>query len=249
MNLPAYQTAKAMIDAGEIGPVRSIHWYGGSGNELSGGGIQQFSITRMFAGWDEVAWAIGWVAEDPWSDYDQGGAGYFRFVNGVEAFFHRETDGRGRGFEVACANGVLRVTDEVFHMYKAPEGKSGSWENLVEIKGVFPEGNVMGRLSSTYDDDGWKWPGDRNKASVDLFIAALDKGMDPPGSGDNGRKVLEMAIGLRESHRAGHAPVRFPLADRNLRMVPRTSRMDYKKEQIGRDAYMKQMRSHVKDGE
>ena len=248
MNLPAYQQAAELIEAGEIGEVSSIHFYGGSGSELSGGGIQTFSLIRMFAAWADVAWCTGWVAGDPVSDYDQGGAGYFRFVNGIEAFISRGPDARGRGFEVHGSRGLFRSTDDLLRMYAAPEGTGPSFESLEEIAGLFPETSVIGRRSSEYEPDGWQWPGDRNLASVNLFVDCLEQGIDPPGSGDNGRKVLEMAIGVRESHRRGHAPVRFPLEDRSLRMIPSSSRMDYKKPQVGRDAYMAQMAAQVRDG-
>ena len=189
---------------GEIGEVKSIHFFGGGGAELSGGGIQQFSLMRMFAGFAEVAWCIGWVDDDPWKDYDQGGSGYVRFVNGVEAFISRERDARGSGFQVNCDNGVFVSNADVLHMFRSPDGSS-SWETMEEIDGLFPETNVIGKTSGHREQDGWLWPGDRNLASVSLFVDHLEQDLDPPGSGDNGRKVLEIAIGLRESHRRGHA--------------------------------------------
>ena len=246
INLPAYQEAAKMIAEGEIGEVKSIHFFGGGGTELSGGGIQQFSLMRMFAGFAEVAWCIGWVDDDPWKDYDQGGSGYVRFVNGVEAFISRERDARGSGFQVNCAKGVFVSNAEILHMYRSPDGSS-SWETMEKIEGLFPETNVIGKTSGHREPDGWLWPGDRNLASVSVFVDHLEQDLDPPGSGDNGRKVLEIAIGLRESHRRGHAPVRFPLEDRNLRMIPHASRMNYKKLQVGREAYMRQMANQVQD--
>ena len=98
INLPDYQTAAKMIGEGEIGEVKSIHFYGGGGTELSGGGIQQFSLMRMFAGFAEVAWCIGWVDDDPWKDYDQGGSGYVRFVNGLR---HSSVEKRTPGAPVS----------------------------------------------------------------------------------------------------------------------------------------------------
>ena len=246
MNLPAYQQARQIIDSGDIGEIKSIHFYGGGGTELSGGGIQQFSLTRMFAGFAEVSWCIGWVDDDPWKDYDQGGSGYFRFVNEVEAWFSRERDARGSGFQVNCTGGMFVSNSDVLHMYKSPEGSS-SLETMEEIEGLFPKTTVMGKTSNHREPDGWLWPGDRNLASVSLFIDNLERDLDPPGSGDNGRKVLEMAIGLRQSHRQGHAPVRFPIEDRSLRMIPHASRMNYKKPQVGREAYMAQMANQVQD--
>ena len=96
-----YWEAKDKIAAGEVGAVQSIDFYQGSGTQLSGGGCQIFGLTRLFAGDADVDWITGWVATDPWSEYDQGGAGYIRFVNGVEAFLHRRITGR-HGFEVLC---------------------------------------------------------------------------------------------------------------------------------------------------
>ena len=54
---------------------------------MSGGGIQRYSLMRLFAGDADVEWVTGWVDDDPWSDDDQGGAGYVRFVNGIEGVY------------------------------------------------------------------------------------------------------------------------------------------------------------------
>ena len=51
------------------------------------------------------------------------------------------------------------------------------------------------------------------------------------------RKVLEIAIGLRESHRQGHQPVKFPIQDRSLALYPRPSRWLNKKELLGESQY------------
>ena len=118
-NLPQYWKALEIIESGELGEVKSINFIGGSGTEMSGGGCQLFSLMRMFAGDADVAWVIGWVADDPESDHDQGVAGYLRFTNGIEAFMHRETDARGRGFEVSCSRGVFRSNNSLLSLWKA----------------------------------------------------------------------------------------------------------------------------------
>jgi len=243
-NLPAYRKAFEIIESGELGEVRSIDFKGGSGTEMSGGGCQIFSLMRMFAGGAEVAWVIGWVAEDPVSDRDQGVAGYVRFVSGVEAFIHRESDARGRGFEVACTKGLFRSDGSFVEMYKAGgDGEKPAWDNLEKMEGVLPDTNIYGRRSTEYDQDGWRWPGDRNIASVQAIVDALENDAEPVGSGDNGRRVLEVAIALRESHRRGHAPVTLPLPDRSLRIIPHPGRMDNKKTLWGREKYMAQVLS------
>ena len=151
-------------------------------------------------------------------------------------------------------HGVLRNSNDVMRMYKSPGTGVSSWETLQEVTGVFPEDSIRGREGTTpgnrdiiYEPDGWQWPGNRQVGSVKVFVDYLEQGLDPPGSGDNGRKVLEMAIGIRESHRRGHTAVQFPLEDRSLRMIPHQGRMEYKKPQMGREAYMDQMAKRVKD--
>lgn len=242
VNLPTYQAALAFINSGELGAVRSITLLGGPGSEMSGGGCQRFTLMRHFAGCADVAWAQGWVSDDPLSDHDQGGAGYVRFVNGVESFIYRDSDARGRGYEVACEGGVFRCDDNLAGLFRYTEadGDTASWDRLQRIEGVLPEGPIYGRRRD-HDENGWQWPGDRNVNSCKAIIDALERGDDPPNSGINAVKVLELAIALRESHRQGCVPVSLPLVDRSLRMIPGPDRMYNKKPRLGHDVYM----SHV----
>ncbi|MEE3258552.1 MAG: Gfo/Idh/MocA family oxidoreductase [Candidatus Latescibacterota bacterium] len=246
VNLPVYQRALEFIGAGELGVVKSISLLGGPGTEMSGGGCQRFTLMRHFAGCAELAWVLGWVGDDPLSDHDQGGAGYVRFANGIEGFIYREQDARGRGYEVACEGGVFRSDDHLAGLYRYAEGDGASWDKLEKIEGVLPAGPIYGEPRG-YDAEGWKWPGDRNVASCKAIIDALERGEDPPGSGENGRVVLEMAIALRESHRRGCVPVSLPLIDRSMRIIPSPSRMYNKKPIFGREKYMDQVLSHKKD--
>ena len=48
------------------------------------------------------------------------------------------------------------------------------------------------------------------------LIAALETGKRPNCGGEDGRAALEIAIGLRESHRRGICRVDLPLPDRTL---------------------------------
>ena len=47
------------------------------------------------------------------------------------------------------------------------------WDDLVKVENVFSDKIVYGKRSSEYDDDGWKWPGDRNVATVQSIVDAL----------------------------------------------------------------------------
>lgn len=242
-NLPGFHTAHEYA-LRHFGEPRSITFFGGSGTEMSGGGCQIFSLMRMFAGDVDAEFAIGWVTDDPASDEDQGGAGVVRFVNGFEGHILRQPDGRGRGFEAAFQTGIVRYENQVLSLWSAPEHERLG-ADLVAVEAGLSEGSVYGRRPTEFDDDGWRWPGDRNVASVARFLDSFEAGIDPGGSGDNGRKVLELAIAIRESHRRDHAAVRLPLEDRSLQMVPGPSRMDNKKPILGHGAYMEQLGSHT----
>lgn len=236
-----YEEAMTRIRAGEVGRVRSIGFNQGSGTQLSGGGCQIFGLIRLFADDADVDWITGWVSTDPWSEYDQGGAGYIRFVNGVEAFIHRKDTAR-YGFEVLCERGRFTSDNMFVRMYaNDPSEPRPTLTNARETASAFSDERGIHGDFGTIDDEGWERPGNRQRATVQSMIDALDRDIEPRGNGDNGRKVLEMAIAIRESHRRGHAPVNLPLADRSLRLIPHPSRMYNKKEVLGRAAYAKEI--------
>ena len=86
------------------------------------------------------------------------------------------------------------------------------------------------------DEDGWRI-NLRNTNTVQSMVGALDHDIQPRTNGDNGRKVLEIAIALRESHRRGQVLVRLPLEDRPLRIIPYADRWTSRKERLGGAAY------------
>ena len=97
------------------------------------------------------------------------------------------------------------------------------------------------------DDEGWREIGFRLTSSVRAILEALETGREPRTSGDNMRKGLEIGIALRESHRQEHAPVRLPLEDRSMKIVPHAGRMYSKKRAQGREEYMEQMAAYKRD--
>ena len=232
--------ARAMIEAGELGEVQSINLYQ-STNEISGGGCQGLSVMRMFAHDAEVEWVTGWVTGDPTSDEDQGAGGYVRFANGIEGFIHCKPSAK-QGIEVLCAQGLFFSDWFSFHLWKTAAGKADRGADLKEVEGLFPDSGIG---DQSRDTEGWKI-NRRNQESVQAIVDSLEKGIEPRSSGDNGRRVLEMAIALRESHRRGFAPVRLPLSDRTLKIVPHRSRLLNKKDLVGKDEYKKQIDSVVK---
>ena len=85
--------------------------------------------------------------------------------------------------------------------------------------------------------------GTRQRAGIQSIVEALDQGIEPRCSGGNMRQVLEIAIGLRESHRNRFAPISFPIQDRSLKIVPNESRFLNKKEVMSEAKYAEQIQS------
>ena len=224
-NMPQHWKVKRLIDSGAIGEVHSINLYQPT-NEISGGGCQGLSVLRLFAGDADVDWVTGWC-DDPATDHDQNMGGLVHFANGIEGFIHRHLV-LFRGVEVLCTEGVYYSDFTSGQLWRGKEqGK------LVEDETFFDEFG---------DPADWINPsGTRQRAGIQALVESLDQGIEPRCSGANMRKVLEIAIGLRESHRNEHAPVRFPIEDRGLRIYPKPARLRNKKEVRGEDWYHEQI--------
>ena len=191
---------------------------------------------RLFAHDADVDWVVGWVADDPWSDDDQSMGGFVQFSNGIEAHIHHKPSAK-KGVEVVCESGVFYSDFHTFHLWRLDEGArqiDAQLSQLHEDEGLFPESGIN---DTTYDSDGWRVTGERTAASIRSIVDALEKGIEPRCTGDNMRKVLEIAIALRESHRRDHQPVKLPLEDRSLKLYPKTSRWLNKKEILGDAGY------------
>ena len=227
-NMPQHWKVKALIDAGELGEVQSINLYE-STSEISGGGCQGLSVLRLFASDAEVDWVTGWCAGDPWDDVDQNMGGHLRFANGLDAFIHNKRTPL-EGIEVLCSKGVYHSNWFSGHVWKGEAHRP-----LEEIEGIFDEfGNP----------EDWIQPsGTRQRWGIQSLVQALDEGSEPRCSGANMRKVLEIGIGLRESHRNGFTPVKFPLQDRSLKITPNQSRFLNKKEVYGEEKYAEMIHS------
>ena len=225
-NMPQHWKVKGVIDSGELGPVQCINLYQAT-NEISGGGCQGLSVLRLFADDAAVEWVAGWCAGDPASDDDQGMGGHVRFADGLDAFIHHQRTPR-EGIEVVCSKGVYHTNWSGGRLWR---GESA--DALVEDEAFFEEfGGTVG----------WMEPsGTRQRGGIQSIVDALDQEIEPRCSGANMRDVLEIAIGLRESHRNGFAPVRFPIADRSLKIVPNASRLLNKKQVLGEERYAEQI--------
>jgi len=216
---PQFWEARRIVESGEVGEVRSINAYGSGGREMSGTGCRTFTDMAMFARDSEVDWVVGWVnglpvdvdlgKVDEWSDADQGGGGFIRYKNGIDGFVHQTSLGGKTGVEAICTKGVVCINEcregSVWKM-----GKGG----LKSDRSLFPDPDpAIRNVDSEYDADGWMKNITRLTDAVESFIESVDTGMPVKCSGEDARRALEIAFGFRESHRRGHAPVKFPIPE------------------------------------
>ena len=249
-----YQKAYELVSSGEIGEVQRINLY----EQNNQGGCHGLNLARKFANKADVDWVVGWVDSDPFSDhehpYDEAETGfgkiggYIRFSNGIECFSNFK-EIRWKGIEIIGSHGVLynwNNTGLGLRLFKASNGaRQKGPADLTEVTGVFEEYEHEER---GYDNEGWIYPGDTMMGIVQAIVDSLETGADfKVTTGDDLRHALEIAIGLRESHRRGHTAIKFPIEDRSLVMYPQRTRWHYKKPLLGREQYMAQMRMWKKD--
>ena len=227
--MPQHWKVKALIDSGALGAVQSINLCQ-STTEISGGECQGLSVLRLFADDADVEWVTGWCGRDPWDDEDQGMGGYVKFANGVDAFIHSKRTPL-EGIEVLCSKGVYHTNWNGGHLWRGE-----AYGELMEDEDFVEE----------FGTEGWMEPsGTRQRAGIQSIVDALDQGIEPRCSGANMRKVLEIAIGLRQSHRNDFAPIAFPIQDRSLKIIPNKSRFLNNKETLGEAAYAEQIQASV----
>ena len=245
---PDYRRAYELAAGGEIGQVERINLYGGNGQ----GGCHGLNLTRKFAAKAPAEWVVGRgrraiptaitrnpTRKEPLVSAEWVGTFALAMASSASAASQGPT---WRGIEVVGSEGLIcnwNNTGLGLRLFK----HSGRGAPLVEVEGVFEQYTEEER---GYDDEGWQDPGPVMRAIVEDIIRVLEEGGDLAiTSGDDLRHALELAVALRQSHRQGGARVSLPLADRSLVMYPEKSRWNYKKDLIGRAAYMAQMARQV----
>jgi len=251
---PDYRRAYQMVADGEIGELRRIDSYDSNGQ----GGCHGLNLTRKFAQKAPVEEVIGWVTGDPHSDHEEPYddaktgfgevGGYLRFANGVESF--HGTGGRGlTGMTVLGTRGMLvneNNTSLGLRLFQAPEGSNR--RGIAEFEPVDAGFLTSAADERGYDEGGWRDCGDVMRAIVADTLRVLEEGGELEiSTADDLRHALEMCVALRESHRQERVPLRLPLEDRSLTMYPERARWHYKKQIIGEQVYMEQMRGQKQD--
>ena len=236
--------ARALIEAGEIGEVISIAMH----NAITQGGAQTLGVGHMFAGDSEVEEVIGWVNGDPFGAGDEdykGIWGHIRYKNGIECFVHPR-ESAFRGLIVTGSEGVFVTDKRNGRFYKRDEGAGRDVLSGLRHDESIAFKSFRGHAEGGYDDEGWLYPGDRLMDSMRSIVDAIELGIEPRASGVIQHRSLEVAMAMRESARRGSVPVRLPLEDRSLTLMPQRYRWDNKKLLHGEEWYAEQIGAAVR---
>ena len=197
------QEATRRVHSGEFGALigASVHGWGG---QISGGGCQHISVLRLLTG-AEVEEVIAWgtPAEAMAAESDDGLIihGAFRLTSGLGGpIFGTATPYRGA--EVWTEEALVRWDwgpPEIFH---------GRDEN-----------GQRRRIDPSYESYPWPEFG-YLMTSIRSFMAAVETGAELWVSGHDLRQALEVAIAAKFSALQGNVPVRLPLEDRSLSLLP-----------------------------
>ena len=201
---PFYTRARQMIRSGDLGDIYQITSL--LGCYLSHNGSHAIDLIRYLIG-GEIEWVFGEMESDEAAagERDLAGNAYLAFDNGVRGYLRSMVTGPvGEDVDVVGSKGRFRSLAgcQVFELYKALPGNRPGTELMAQVPFPMP-------LSI---------PGSGLTIVADL-IEAAETGRPPRCSGEDGRKALEIAIALRESHRRGGVRVDLPLPDRSLRII------------------------------
>ena len=199
-----FTEARRMVEEGELGEILQITAY--TRCTLSANGSHAIDTMRYLAGGD-VEWVFGEMESDEKAagDEDLMGNGYMVFDNNVRGFLRGTPTGAAQWeFDLIGTEGRVRSLAqgmETQYYRWVPGGPRG--RNL-PARAPFP-------LPTTIPSMGL--------AVIDDLVHCIDTGAPPRCSDQDGRKALEIAIAMRESHRQGGRRIDLPLPDRSLRLL------------------------------
>jgi predicted dehydrogenase len=168
------------------------------GWSLSRGHSHTLGLFRLFA--DAPAkWVFGHMNSDDAAkaDDDLHGTGMILYENGIRGYLNT---GGWLNIDFVGSDGWISARNEHadFEMWTRHH------ETREPIRRQFPNP---------------KRPRSSQQAAMEGLVQNLDEGSEPLCPGEFGREALEIAIGMRESHRRGGEKMVLPLEDRSLTMI------------------------------
>ena len=201
---PFLSEARRMVQDGELGEILQITAYAEC--YISHNGSHAIDTIRYLVGGD-VEWVFGEMESDEQAaaDEDLRGNGYLAFDNGVRCFLRAMPTGIAPWeFDVIGTEGRVRSLANGAETQNYRWVPGGLRDEGLPARAPFPlPTSIQGTGLSVIAD----------------LVQAVETGSDPRCSAEDGRKALEIAIALRESHRQGGRRVDLPLADRSLQIL------------------------------
>jgi predicted dehydrogenase len=193
-----YTNAKALIDSGEIGALRSMECL--SPFSLSNIHSHTLCLFRMFAG-APAKWVFGQMDDEEAAagDEDLGGSGLIGYENGVLGVINSHAPRQTWALEFNCERG--RIISRNAHAWFELWGQEDSETGEVQRQFPFP----------------WR-PRSSVVDAIEGVARSIEAGVEEVCPGEFGREALEIGIAMRESHRRGGVRVDLPVEDRSLRL-------------------------------
>lgn len=201
---PFMREARRMVDEGELGEILQITAY--TMCNLSHNGSHAIDAMRFLVDGD-VEWVFGEMESDEKaaSEDDIMGNGYLAFDNGVRGFIRAMPTGLAPWeFDLIGTEGRVRSMGEGLDRELTRWAPGGPRGRPLPAKVPFPLPTNIPGMGLTVIED---------------LVQAVETGGPTACTADDGRKALEIAIAMRESHRQGFRRVDLPLADRSQRML------------------------------
>ena len=202
------QEAASWISNGDFGEIIGASVNGFAG-EISGGGCQAISVLRLFTN-AEVTEVTAWghPEEALKSDSDSGLAidGRFRLSSGIECSVFSES--AVRGVDVWSEDSLVRW----------------GWDPPISVFRGFDKHGSRIQLPPTFSRYEW---GEYHYlgASIRSFLEVVRSGSGQLAvSGHDLRQALEVAIASKYSALWGSVPLKLPLPDRSLQLIPSRAR-------------------------
>ena len=200
------QEASKWLKEGKFGSIQGGLINGMSGR-ISGGGIQAISVIRLFMD-SEVDELICWGSPEKAvysDDDDMNSNGIFTMSNGIPVtIFGNRILGEENKMTID-----IWTEDSLLRWF---------WTDVEIYKG-FDSSGKRKLLTDEFTD--WPWKQfNYLSSSIRSLISAVEKGTELAISGYDLRQGLEIAIAMKLSAQLGNVPIKLPLPDRSLTLMP-----------------------------
>ena len=201
---PFLSEARRMARNGELGELLQITAY--TECYISHNGSHAIDTMRYLVDGD-VEWVFGEMESDEKAagEEDLMGNGYLAFDNGVRGYIRSMPTGTAPWeFDLIGTEGRVRSLSNGADTQYYRWVPGGLRDEGLPARAPFPLPlSIQGTGLSVIAD----------------LVNAIETGSEPRCSAEDGRKALEIAVALRESHRQGGLRVDLPIADRSLRIL------------------------------